>query len=476
MNQEIKKSKSTSRAIQYTARPTSLSPDYHELQKRGFVRNVGVFLAICRKYLGPDIDMFKKTEDQTAHYLTKNKVAQAAEESKKTEVKKLKNELQKPLSLLTESEAAKRIVKAVKAFDRAVKNIEKTGGRINLDTQKLLKCWSVGNKEFHDDSLVMTLAKKMSADPEKVSKIRDTSAIFQKIKEKGNLPTPAAKAFKIFRLANDDSTSISDIAVVVETDPAIAAQILKIANSAFYKSLNTITSVQDAITRLGLTMVKRISLGLSLISDNKKGLCKEFDYEMFWSESLARAVLARNLNQIRNTAFNSDETFTVGLLCQIGRLAFAGMYPEEYAAILRKFNADNPSQLIENERKVFGIDHNELAAEMMADWNLPDIFCNAVRLQDSCDENEDLVPGSPEYELVGLLKCPMKFSVVLTHSNAKLEFLKSILKQAKAQGIGTDFFKSKFDAIVNEWRDIGAFLGVETRKVLTWKDIYAQIK
>ena len=112
----------------------------------------------------------------------------------------------------------------------------------------------------------MTLAKKISADPGKVVKTRDISAIFQKIKEKGKLPTPAAKAFKIFRLANGDSTSIADIAAVVETDPAIATRILKIANSAFYKSLNTITSVQDAITRLGLTMVKRISLGVSLIS------------------------------------------------------------------------------------------------------------------------------------------------------------------------------------------------------------------
>ena len=60
MNQEIIKNKSTSCTIQYTAKPISLSPDFHEIQKRGFVRNVGVFLAICQKYLGPDIDLFKK--------------------------------------------------------------------------------------------------------------------------------------------------------------------------------------------------------------------------------------------------------------------------------------------------------------------------------------------------------------------------------------------------------------------------------
>jgi|GEM_PF-408344 len=476
MNQEIIKKKSTSCTIQYTVKPISLPPDYHSLQKRGFVRNVGVFLAICQNRLGPDVDMFKKVKTQPAYDLTKSKVAKGATKSKNIDIKKYKNARKKPSSLITKSEATKQIAKAVKAFNKAVINIEKKGGKISLDTQKLLKCWSLGNKELHHDPLLLILAKKISAAPEKVTKTRDISVIFQKIKERGKLPTPAAKAFKIFRLANDDSTSIACIAAVVETDPAIAARIIKVANSAFYKSLNTCTSVQEAITRLGLTMVKRISLGLSFISDNTKGPCKEFDYEMFWSESLARAVLARNLNKAINTPFNSDETFTIGLLCQIGRLALASLYPKEYAEILKEINTDDSSQLTANERKVFGIDHNELAAEMMADWNLPDIFCNAVRLQDVSDKNKDIIPGTPEYELVNLLRCPAKLSVILTRSNAKLTFLKSIVKEAKEQGIGPDFFEKNFDAMVNEWRDVGTFLDVSTRKVLPWKDIYAQIK
>ena len=153
----------------------------------------------------------------------------------------------------------------------------------------------------------------------------DATDVFRKIKDTGKLPTPAHKAFKIFCLAHDDTTDISDLAAVVQTDPAIAARILKVANSAFYKSLNPISSIQDAIVRLGIKMIKRISLGASVISTNKKGPCVDFDYELFWSDSVARAVVARNITSIKQSVFNSDEAFTVGLLCQIGRLALASV-------------------------------------------------------------------------------------------------------------------------------------------------------
>jgi len=466
---------SSSCIVRYTAKPIAVPAVYEAIQRRGCIRNAGVLLGICHDYVGSGADMAGRSGDQVAFSLTKARVAEASKKHTKTDQKKVKLELQKAQAKLTATDTVKLLAQALKVFINAAHTIEQKNGKVTLDVQQLLDHLRTGRKEFPDDSLLASLCQKLSTSHRGTSDVRDVTDLFQEIKASGKLPTPTAKAFEIFRLANDDNTSISDISAVVETDPAIVTRILKAANSAFYKSLNPVRSVQDAITRLGLAMLKKIALGSSLITDNKKGFCLEFDYELFWSESLARAIAARNLNHIKSNAFNADEAFTVGMLCQIGRLAFASVYPEKYSAILKHTDAGDPIQLTENERKVFGIGHNELAAEMMSDWNLPDIFCQAVRFQDSFEDHKNLVPGSPEYELAGTLQWPAKISTILTQSQIKLSFLKSIINDAGQLGAGPDFFGEKFDAIVNEWTDMGTILEVKTRKVLPWKEIHTRI-
>ncbi|MFC1783544.1 HDOD domain-containing protein [Planctomycetota bacterium] len=464
-----------SKAIRYTGFGAPAPPAYKIPQRKAIFRSLGVLLNFCKDYIGPDTDMFIREEDWVAWYAKEKKVAEAVRRFSKAEQKKVRNKLQETKAQAPDAEVIKQLTPAVKVFIKAARTIKKKGGNISLDMQQLLQNLKVGGKKYPDDALIASLYRKLSASPSKSRGLHDATDVFRKIKETGKLPTPAHKAFKIFRLAHDENTHISDLAAVVATDPAIAARVLKVANSAFYKSLNPISSVHEAIIRMGLKMIKRISLGLSLISPHKKGPCVDFDYEMFWSESLARAVVARSLTEFKQSDFNSEEAFTVGLLCQIGRLSLATVYPQEYAQVLGRTNPDHPASLKENEREFFGIDHNELSAEMMTDLRLPNVFCQAVRFQDSMEFQKNLTPGTPEYELAGLLQWPAKTAVILTQTGAPREFLESVIREAEQLGLAGNKLAPCFDSMVNEWREMGDILEVKTRKVLPWKEIYAQV-
>lgn len=315
---------------------------------------------------------------------------------------------------------------------------------------------------------------------------------YQKLKETGHLPSPSDKAFKIYRLANDDKASIADIAEIVMSDPAISARIVKMANSVLYRSFSPITSVDQAIVRLGLKMVRTISVGFSLISNNKKGPCREFDYEKFWSESLVRAVVARDIatnicdNDGSKSNIEPDEAFTLGLFCQLGRLALAIAVPCEYAEVLRQVDPNDGEQLLIIESETFGLNHNELAADMLTDWRLPETYSKAIRFQKSPDHEKRLVPGSGEREVADILnkqdwylwmlKWTGTMSTIIMQSEIQLSkaLLDQAVDEAEQLGISPDVFPQEYDSITEEWKDISTILEVKTQKAPSWGKIYSK--
>lgn len=475
MIQLIKKANDNSAcASKHALTPAETPPEFSQAVKKAFYRTAGVLLVACKDFTDPDVELLQKAQVSASSLARENQVTAAVNRFFKSEAKKVNAELKKAGYNLSEKHVADRLTEAVKKLIETIRVIENKSGKVNFDARQLLRFFAQSRSEFPEDAFLNSLQRRIAAQQNE-SELHDPAAVFYKIKQTGQLPTPAAKAFKIFRLAGDINTSIADLAIVVQTDPAITARIIKIANSAFYKSLHPATSVKDAIVRLGLKMIKRISLGFSLLTDYKKGPCREFDYDNFWSESLARAVVTRHIAEISQSAFTADEAFTVGLISRIGRLAFATVYPLEYSNILKQTLPDDDVQLRRNEREVFGIDHNELTAEMMADWGLPDIFCNAVRFQDCIADTEKLIPGSPEHELAHILQWPAKMSIILTRPTVKHAFLSSVINDADQIGIGPDIFAQRFDAIILEWQNMGKLLDVKTRQVRPWDQICTQI-
>lgn len=295
------------------------------------------------------------------------------------------------------------------------------------------------------------------------------SAVFERIKATGELPSPSGVALEVLQIAKDPSAKIVDIAAIVEKDPASAARILKFVNSAFFGVSNKIASLHRAIILLGMRTVVNLSLGYSLISQNMKGRCDTFDYDDFWLDSLAR----RRSPAIGYGDLNANEAFTCGLLSQVGRLAMATVYPREYGQVLNFVRANTLAKVTDVERRIFELDHNQLTAEMLADWHLPEYFGKAVCAQDA-PFRAGLAADSIELQLGGWLSLGGLMAPMFARWEVKRTQITSLLTAAHRMRISPNHFGNTFAAVGEIWRDAGELFTLKTGPVASWREVYAK--
>jgi diguanylate cyclase (GGDEF)-like protein len=209
---------------------------------------------------------------------------------------------------------------------------------------------------------------------------------FEELKTLGSLPSPSGVALEVMRLTQRADLSIEDIAKPVQADPALTGQLLKIVNSAVYSQDKPVISVKEAVLRLGINVLARLVLTLSVLDANKTGRCLAFDYDCYWSKSLLKGLTMQALvKECQQRVFSPDEAFTIGLLSDIGCLALAQVYPDEYSECIESVT----SSLLERERELFAIDHNQITIGMLQDWGLPKLSTDAIQLVSRANINQN---------------------------------------------------------------------------------------
>lgn len=191
------------------------------------------------------------------------------------------------------------------------------------------------------------------------------------------LPSPRGVALEVMRLTRDDSATVSQIADALSADPAIAGRLVDVANCASRVIRRPVVAVRDAVIVLGLGAVRQLTLGFSLLKEHGRGECVRFGYQEFWSHSLLLALASEGVaRRVGHAA--PEEMFACGLLAQVGRLAFATLYPTSYSDIVAAAETPGGESLRMLEREQFGLDHVEMSMIMLREWGLPDVFVRAV--------------------------------------------------------------------------------------------------
>ncbi len=160
------------------------------------------------------------------------------------------------------------------------------------------------------------------------------------------------------------------VASVIERDPALVAKLLKIANSAFFAGPRKITSLNDAVTRLGVGVIQ--GLALATVFDREDRRVERAGLGHLHDHSLEVATLARTL-----APSIGDAAFTAALLADTGKLVLGLGVPDDCAAVWERAAAEGrPSH--EAEREAWGVDHPAVGAYLLALWGLPEEIVDAV--------------------------------------------------------------------------------------------------
>jgi diguanylate cyclase (GGDEF)-like protein len=280
---------------------------------------------------------------------------------------------------------------------------------------------------------------------------------FEELKHSGKLPTPSGVGLRILMLTRSEGCSLDEIASTLQADPALTGRILKLANSALAGGVKPATTARDAAVRLGLRTVCNVALGFSLISGNRTGRCSAFDYDGYWSWSLANAVAAQRLS--RELRFGSPgEAFTLGLLARIGRLALASVHPAEYARVLEHLREERTNDLAQLEREAFCINHREVAAAIAEDWGLPPLFAEVLlRFDLRIPETLDW-PESREY--LRLIAATRRVADVLVGGDEAGALWPGAREALLGLGVELADCQRTYDEIGDEWKDWGKVLQV----------------
>ena len=293
--------------------------------------------------------------------------------------------------------------------------------------------------------------------------------------DSARLPSPSPTGWRIVKLV-EERVDRRKLCAVLEEDPATTLEMIKRANSSFYGPAdpnNKVTTVLGALSRLSDREIVAIAIGFRLIKENKKGVCRTFDYQMFWQECLARAAAARHITPPRGKGFTDHDAFTVALLSEIGRLAFAIVEPERYAQILKEAEGLSRQQLRKIELREFQMHHYELTAEVISNAGMPELFRNAVEYQD-CLCDEDILPHeSPERSLAQVINWSGLVWDIMSAESAcrNRKDLDDAIELAEELGMPREQFPEEFDRIVVDWFQLGDMLGVDTPEVPCWEQL-----
>ena len=286
---------------------------------------------------------------------------------------------------------------------------------------------------------------------------------FDRIKATGRLPSPKGVALEVVRLANDPNAGVTQLRRVIQGDPALSGRIAQAANSAGIGLRYPVLTVDDAICILGFRQVRELALAISLVSSNSKGACGEFDYQGFWSHSLVGGLSSYAIAARLGTA-GAEEVFACGLLSGVGRLAFATVYPMEYAEILRNVRAADDdtkhTSLVELERQQFGINHVELTGEMLADWGFPALYIEAVTSRRQAEPSR-LEPGTRTYLLALEMSLAAHFTeYILAAPEARPGLLPALMAEAEKLGLDSVAMQALSEHILTMWRGWARLINV----------------
>lgn len=182
-----------------------------------------------------------------------------------------------------------------------------------------------------------------------------------------SLPTPRGVALTLSAECRKENAHLQHIASLVRMDPALSGRLLSLANSAAAGG-GHVVSIDDAVSKMGLVLVSQIALAFSLIDQHAAGLCSNFNYAGFWNQSLLMASAAKEFGVPRKLG-QAGELFTVGLLAQVGQLALATAYADEYSELIAQ--ELSPAELSQREKAIAGVDHLELSVALMEHWGIP---------------------------------------------------------------------------------------------------------
>jgi putative nucleotidyltransferase with HDIG domain len=195
------------------------------------------------------------------------------------------------------------------------------------------------------------------------------------------VPSPLKAYTQIAEEMKSPTCSLEKIGRLIEQDPAVAAKVLQLANSAVFGRELNVVHPAEAIGYIGLETTKAVVLLAHTFSSFDNLKLVQFSIEDLWRHSVQVGRLSRRVAELEDVGEDmAEQAFSAGLLHDIGKLLFAANHAGLFGKVLR-LAREQHCNLWEAESQVLpSVGHAELGATVLGIWGLPKTITEAVAL------------------------------------------------------------------------------------------------
>ncbi len=190
-----------------------------------------------------------------------------------------------------------------------------------------------------------------------------------------DLPPMSHVAQKALRLVEDPSCSAPELAKVLTTDAALAARVLKIANSAMFARQREITTLNQAIMLIGLKALKGVVVAATLRQMTSGQSKLE---QLIWENSMFSAMVASKVANLIKVRWH-EEVFLLSLLHTLGQIVLISQKTtsELYSKVIKQIEATKVDY-VSAEQQILGFAHPLIGALVAKKWNFPGETCQVI--------------------------------------------------------------------------------------------------
>jgi HD-like signal output (HDOD) protein len=194
-----------------------------------------------------------------------------------------------------------------------------------------------------------------------------------------SLPSTPTLYTELMEAVRSSEASVQQLGAIIARDPAMTAKVLQLINSAFFGISRSVGNPADAVAFLGVDAIAALALSISAFSLFRPLGARRFSIEHLQEHSVAVASVASEIAKSQKNRSKSlvDDTFTAGILHDLGKLMLFCYHPKKYEGAL-DLAEKRKVPVRTAERELLGTTHAEIGGYLLWLWGLPDSVAEAV--------------------------------------------------------------------------------------------------
>ena len=275
----------------------------------------------------------------------------------------------------------------------------------------------------------------------------ENSTVKTTLMRMGTLPSVPVLYWRIMEEISSAEPSVEKVAQIISKDPGMTAKVLKLVNS-HTSPKDRVSNIMYATHMLGLENLKSFVLVAELFENvQQEELSESFDVDALWQHGLTVGECARSIAEFETTDRRIiDDSYTAGLLHDIGLLILASKLPDEFDEVLQEAR-NNGITLIQAEKNVLGVTHAEVGAYLLDLWGLADDIVKSISHHFFPSGDPDEMYTLEEEENFTALTAVHAANYFCEEETATDEYGKAELDMVYLQGL-------ELDGNVSHWWDL----------------------